>query len=74
MTLMWHSLVNQTVKKVLSNLAILKRTKALVKRDTIINIYSALTVPYFDYCIPVLGYTGKYQCEKLQISQIGLPA
>ena len=51
-----------------AGLAILKRARALVPRDTLIIIvmYNALVVPYFDYCSPVWGCIGKCQSERLQ--------
>ena len=54
-TLMWHSQIDQIVKKVSAGLAILKRARALVPRDTLINMYNALIIPYFNYCSPVWG-------------------
>ena len=65
-TLTWHSQIDQIVKKVSAGLAILKRARALVPRDTFINMYNALVVPYFDYCSPVWGCIGKCQSERLQ--------
>ena len=65
-TLTWHSQIDQIVKKVSAGLAILKRTRALVPRDILINMYNALVVPYFDYCSPVWGCIGKCQSERLQ--------
>ena len=65
-TLTWHSQIDQIVKKVSAGLAILRRARALVPRDTLINMYNALVVPYFDYCSPVWGCIGKCQSERLQ--------
>ena len=43
-TLTWHSQIDQIVKKVSAGLAILKWARALVPRDTLINMYNALVV------------------------------
>jgi len=65
-TLTWHSQIDQIVKKVSAGLAIRKQARALVQRDTLINMCNALVVSYFDYCNPVWGCIGKCQSERLQ--------
>ena len=65
-TLTWHSQIDKIVKKVSAGLAILKRARALVPRDTLINRYNALVVPYFDYCNPAWGCMRKCQSQRLQ--------
>ena len=64
--LKWHFQIDQIVKKVSSGLTILKRARALVPQDTLINKYNALVVPYFNYCSPVWSCIGKCQSERLQ--------
>ena len=50
----------------LTGLVILKRARVLVPRDTLISMYNALVVPYFDYCSPVWGCIGKCHSERPQ--------
>ena len=52
-TLKWHSQIDQIVKKCqLAWQLNLIMARALVPRDSLINICNALVVPYFDYCGP----------------------
>ena len=65
----WNGHVDLITKKVKSALSALRRTKPFVTQETLIQIYNALIVPYFDYCSEVWGELNKGLAEKLQKMQ-----
>ena len=58
-------------KKVSAVTGALKRIRSLVSGaspngETLLKMYEALVVPYFDYCSKVWGCMGKGLCDRLQ--------
>ena len=51
--LTWCKHVDEICKKVSSAVGPLKRVRPFIPKETTIQIYNALIVPYFDYCSPV---------------------
>ena len=50
-SLNWRTHINATSKKISAGLAILKRVSSTIPFDTRMNMYNALVVPYFNYCM-----------------------
>ena len=44
----------------------LKRVRPFIPTDVAVQIYSALILPYFDYCSPVSDCMSGYLSDKLQ--------
>ena len=65
-TLGWQSQEDATCKKVYAGLGALKRIQPLVLRKTLLRMYDALVLSYFDYCSKVWGCMGKGLRDKLQ--------
>ena len=51
--LIWCKHVEEICKKGSLAIGALKRIRPFIPKGTAIQIYNALTVPYFDYCSPV---------------------
>ena len=65
-TLSWGAQVEYIKEKISAGIAVLKRTRTLVPRKTLLLMYNALVQPYFDYCNEVWGCLNKCLSEKLQ--------
>ena len=65
-TLSWQTQVDTMVKKVSAGLGVLKKVRDLVPRQTLVRIYEALVLAYFDYCSEVWGSLGKRLSNRLQ--------
>ena len=56
-----------SVKRYLSTgIGALMRICSLVHRQTLLKMYEALVIPYFDYCCEVWGCVGIGPCDRLQ--------
>ena len=60
--LSWSKHVEEISKKVSSSIGALKRVRPFISTKTAVQIYNALTLPYFDYCSPV------WDCLSSQLS------
>ena len=54
--LKWKSHLNNIVSKVSEGIGMIKRMKAFVPQETLVSVYNAVVLPYFDYCSLVWGY------------------
>ena len=70
-TLSWQTQVDTIVKKVSAGLGVFKKVRDPVPRQTLVRIYKALVLPYFDYCSEVWGSLGKCLSERLQYLTTG---
>ena len=64
--LSWSYHVRELCRKIPSAIGALKRIRSLISQSTVVQIYSTLIQPHFDYCAPVWGGLRSYLCEKLQ--------
>jgi len=67
--LSWGPHVDLILKKVRSALGALKRIKPFVPRETLIQLYTSLITPYFDYCSEVWCDLNQGLRDKLQKMQ-----
>ena len=58
--------VEEICKKVSSAIGALKRVLSFISKETAIQIYNALILPYFDYCSPVWDFLSGYLSDKFQ--------
>ena len=61
--LSWCKHIDEICKKVSSAIGVLKRLRPFVSKETAIQIYNALIMPHFDYCLS--GYLSD-KLQKLQ--------
>jgi hypothetical protein len=64
--LSWEEHVNYISKKVAKDLGMLRRIRDLVPINTLVDIYSSIILPHFDYCSSVWDNCRKGLREKLQ--------
>ena len=64
--LKWKSPLNNIVSKVSKGIGMIRRMKAFVPQETLISVYNAIVLPYFDYCSLVWDTCDNYSLEKLQ--------
>ena len=64
--LTWDSHIEKLAKKIVSDIAAIKRVRQFVPPATLHLIYKALTQPHFDYCNVVWGDYGIQLADKLQ--------
>ena len=67
--LSWDNHVDHIAKKISSGIAVIKRLKFIVDKDTLILVYNAIVKPHFDYCSEVwdtLGLCNSKRLQKLQ--------
>ena len=62
----WCKHVEEICKKVSSAIGTLKRVRPFIPKETAIQIYNVLILPYFDYCSPVWDSLSGYLSDKLQ--------
>ena len=48
--LKWDNHNEHQCKKILSNIALLRRAKQVVPQETLVTMYNALVLPHFNYC------------------------
>ena len=48
--LFWRNLVDTTIAKVSKGIGMMRRMKPYVAKYTLMHVYNALIMPYFDYC------------------------
>ena len=65
-SLNWRPHINAISKKISAGLAILKRVSTTIPFGTIMNMYNALVMPYFNYYSTVWGNIGKRLSDKIQ--------
>ena len=51
--LSWENHIEMICKKVGAEIAVIKRIKSIVSKDTLQVLYKAIVQPYFDYCCPL---------------------
>ena len=68
-SLNWRPHINTISKKISADIAILKRVSHFIPFDTRVNMYKALVMPYFNYCIAVWSNINKGLADKLQKMQ-----
>ena len=64
--LTWCKHVEEICKKASSAIGALKRVRPFIPKETVIQIYNALILPYFDYCSPIWDCLSGYLSDKLQ--------
>ena len=64
--LSWQEHVNYISKKVAKGLGMLRRIRDLVPINTLVDIYSSIILPHFDYCSSVWDNCRKGIQDKLQ--------
>ena len=67
--LLWKKQVETTVSKVSKGIGMLRRIKSCVSIRTLIKVYNAIILPYFDYCSLVWSNCSEYLLDKLQKMQ-----
>ena len=65
-TLSWQTQVDTMVRKVSAGLGVSKKVYDFLPCQTLVRIYEALVLPYFDYCSEVWGSLGKHLSDRLQ--------
>ena len=65
-TLSWNKQVEKISKKVSKGLGALRRIRPYVPQATLVSVYNAIILPYFDYCSTVWGSIGTCLGDKLQ--------
>ena len=63
--LTWGSHIEKLAKKIVSDIAAIKRVRQLVPAATLHPIYKSLIQPHFDYCNVVWGNCGVKLADKL---------
>ena len=58
--LKWKFHVNNIVSKVSKGIGMIRRMKAFVPQATLISVYNAIVLPYFDYCSLVWDTCNNY--------------
>ena len=64
--LSWENHIEMTCKKVGTGIAVIKRVKSFVSKDTLQVLYKAIVQHYFDYYCPLWDNCGKVLKEKIQ--------
>jgi hypothetical protein len=64
--LSWEEHVNYIYKKVAKGLGMLRRIRDLVPINTLIDIYSSIILPHFDYCSSVWDNCRNRVAKKLR--------
>jgi hypothetical protein len=64
--LSWEEHVNYISKKIAKGLGILRRIRDLVPINTLVDMYSSIILPHFDYCSDVRDKCRKDLRDKLQ--------
>ena len=64
--LKWHSHVKVITKKITAGLTVLKLISPFILFETRMNTYSAIVMPYFNYCSTVWGNIGIGLADKIQ--------
>ena len=64
--LLWKNQLDTTIAKVSKGISMLRRMKPYVPKYTLMHVYNALIMPYFDYCSLVWDTYSNYLIENLQ--------
>ena len=64
--LSWKGNTDEICKKVTAGISAMRRIRPFVAQDTLILIYNAIVLPYFDYCSEVWDVFGAAQSKRLQ--------
>ena len=64
--LLWRNHVDTTIAKVSNGNGMMRRMKSYVPKYTLMHVYNALLIPYFDYCSLVWDTCSNYLTENLQ--------
>ena len=64
--LSWESHINEISKKIASGISAIKRIRYFLPFEILLNVYSSLVQPHFDYCNVVWGNCSKNLSSKLQ--------
>ena len=62
----WSKHVDEICNKASSAIGALKHVRPFIPTDVAVQIYNALVLPHFDYCIPVWDCMRGYLSNKLQ--------
>ena len=63
-TLNWEKHIEHICAKIGAGIGIMKRAKSFVTKETLLNIYNSIILPYFDYCSPLWDKCGSVLKEK----------
>ena len=71
--LLWKNHVNDRIAKVSKGIGMLRRIKPYVPKYTLMHVYNALIIPYFDYCSLVWDTCSNYilDCKFTKITEQG---
>ena len=64
--LTWNTQIDNITKKVSKGIGMLRRIKEYVSTSTLIKVYNAIILSYFDYCSLVWDECADYLFKKLQ--------
>ena len=64
--LSWDKHIEYICAKIGAGIGVMRRVKPYVTKETLLNIYNAIVLPYFDYCSPLWDKCGSMLKEKLQ--------
>ena len=70
--LLWKNHVDTTIAKVSKGIGMIRRMKSYVPKYSLMHVYNALIMPYFDYCSLVWDTCSNYLIENWQKLQKGL--
>ena len=65
----WHNHLDNVCKNVGKKLAVLRRIKPFLPKDTLITVYNTTILPLFDYAIIVWSSCGEKNLKRLQVLQ-----
>ena len=64
--LSWECQINEICKKIASGISAIERFRYFLPFEILLNVYSSLVLPHFDYCNVVWGNCFKNLSSKLQ--------
>ena len=64
--LSWDKHIEYICAKIGAGIGVMRRAKPYFTKETLLNIYNAIVLPYFDYCSPLWDKYGSMLKEKLQ--------
>lgn len=64
--LSWEKHIEHICAKTGAGIGVMRRAKPFITKETLLNIYNSIVLPYFDYCSPLWDKCGSVLKEKLQ--------
>ena len=63
--LSWEKHIEHICAKIGAGIRVMRRAKSFVTKETLLNIYNSIILPYFDYCSPLWDKCGSLLKDKL---------